>query len=589
MNTPVMIYEFGAFSLNASEHLLIRDGQVVALKPKVLDLLLILVQNSGHIVEKEVLMKQIWPDSFVEESNLAVNISVLRKVLGKGKDGKAYIENISKRGYRFVAEVIVAEPAPHQFTIQTNGKYPAHSGRTSIAVLPFKHIGSSENDEYLGLGITDALITRLSNVQQVIIRPTNAVRKYQDVLDPIAVGQELKVETVLDGSIRQSGQRIRVTVQLVSVADGVSLWAEKFDEQFTGIFEVEDSISEQVTKALMLRLSSEEKERLVKHHTDDSEAYQAYLRGRYYSDKRIPDTLNKAIGYFQQAIDIDPNYALAYCGLAQSYIFASGYNLLSPKEYLPKAEEAILKALQIDDTLAEAHGTLGYYKLFIWDWSGAEKELRRAIEQNPNSTLHRRWYAIYLRQMACLDAAKVEIQKALELDPLSINLLANLAITLFFARQYDQAIEYLSETLELEPLAGTRLLLGLAYEQKNMHDKAIIEFKKAMNDQVMKSETLAYIGYSYATSGRKAKAQKVLDELLEISQKEYVEPYFIALIYTALGERDEAFAWLEKGYEEHILTMGELKIDPMFDSLRNDPRFDNLLQRMGLADTINCG
>jgi TolB-like protein len=358
MNTPVIIYEFGDFSLNAPERLLLREGQAVALKPKVLDLLLILVQNSGHIIEKDVLIKQVWPDSFVEESNLTVNISVLRKVLGKSKDGKAYIENISKRGYRFVAKVIVSEPAPHQLTIHTNGKHQEHSGRTSIAVLPFKHIGSSENDEYLGLGITDALITRLSNVQQVIVRPTNAIRKYKDVLDPITAGQELKVETVLDGSIRRSGQRIRVTVQLVSVADGASLWAEKFDEQFTDIFDVEDSISEQVTKALMLRLSSEEKEQLVKHHTRDAKAYQAYLRGQYCCDKRTKDSLEKAIAYFQQAIDIDSNFALAYFGLAYCYILISSFNTLPPKECLPKSEKAILKALQLDNTLAEAHALL---------------------------------------------------------------------------------------------------------------------------------------------------------------------------------------------------------------------------------------
>lgn len=584
MSKPFITYEFGAFSLNVSERLLLREGQAVLLKPKVLDLLLILVQNSGHILEKDVLMKQVWADSFVEESNLAVNISALRKVLGKGNDGQAYIENISKRGYRFVADVVMLEHSPHQLT--TNGKHPASSGRTSIAVLPFKHIGSGEDDEYLGLGITDALITRLSNVQQVIVRPTNAVRKYQDVMDPIAAGQQLRVESVLDGSIRRSGQRIRVTVQLVSVADGASLWAEKFDEQFRDIFEVEDSISEQVTKALMLRLSRAEKEQLVKHHTKDAKAYQAYLRGRYCCDRRTKDSLKKAIAYFQQAIAIDPNYAAAYCGLAQCYIIVSSFQVLPAKEYLPKAEEAVLKALQLDDTVAEAHAILGIYKVGIWDWSSAEITYKRAIELNPNYAAAHQWYAGYLMIVGDFKKAEMEIRKALECDPLSITCNINLANIFYFSRQYDRAIEQVLGILELDPnpVQGHPIILGLAYEQKNMHDEAIIEFKKALSFQTMESETLAYIGYSYAKSGRKEEAQKVLDELLEMSKQDYVEPFFIALVYTALGEKDEAFVWLEKGYEEHILTMGELKIDPMFDSLRNDPRFENLLQRIGPPD-----
>jgi TolB-like protein/Tfp pilus assembly protein PilF len=575
------IYEFGPFTLNAAEHTLLCDGRPVPLKPKILDLLLVLVQNSGHILEKDVLMNHIWPDSFVEESNLAVSISALRKVLGKGQEGQPYIENVPKRGYRFLADVVTFDHPIHQLQTKTNEKTRSEPGRPSIAVLPFKHIGSVE-DEYLGLGMTDALITRLSNVRQVIVRPTSAVRKYQETLDPIATGKELRVESVLDGSIQRSGQRIRVTVQMVGVADGASLWAEKFDEQFTDIFEVEDSISEQVTRALTLKLTREEKEQLVKHPTQNTEAYQAYLRGRFCLNKRTPDSFKKAIEYFQQAIEIDPDYALAYCGLADCYIFVSGYNVFHPKEYLAKAEEAALKALQIDDTLAEAHVSIGFHKFDTWDYSGAAREFNRAIELNPNNAEAHAHYATYLRHAGRFDESIAEIERALELDPFSLSTMRSLGITFYFARQYDRAIKQLLAVLDLEPnFKSVHFFLGVAYEQKKMYDEAIIEYEKAK--KVVELDARAYIGHAYAMSGKKAQAQNVLDELLELSQQRYVEPFFIALIYTALGEKDLAFAWLEKGYEDHLSTISVLIVDPMFDSLRDDPRFESLLQRMGLA------
>lgn len=576
------IYEFGPFSLDAAEHTLQRDGRSVPLKPKILDLLLVFVQNSGHILEKDVLMNHIWPDSFVEESNLSVSISALRKALGRDEGGASYIENIPKRGYRFIADVVALDHPAHQLQTIANVKSLTEPGRPSIAVLPFKHIGLREEDEYLGLGMTDALITRLSNVRQVIVRPTSAVRKFQDVLDPIAAGKELRVESVLDGSIQRSGQRIRVTVQMVSVAAGASLWADKFDEQFTDIFEVEDSISEQVTRALTLKLTHEEKEQLAKHPTKDTEAYQAYLRGRYFWNKRTPEGFKKAIEYFQQAIEIDPNYALAYCGLADCYIMASGYNIFPPKEYLAKAEEAALKALKLDDTLAEAHVALSFHREEIWDWSGAERESKRAIALKPNYAEAHRRYATYLRCMGRFEEAFTEIERALELDPLSLTINLSLGITLYFARQYDRAIEHLLKVLDLEPnFESVHFYLGVAFEQKKMYDEAIIAYKKAI--KVVELDALAYLGHAYAISGRIEEAQKVLDELLELAQKRYVEPFFIALIYTALDEMDYVFAWLEKSYDEHLSTLGVLKVDPMFDSLRDDPRFESLLQRIGLG------
>ncbi|MBI3653915.1 MAG: winged helix-turn-helix domain-containing protein [Acidobacteria bacterium] len=583
------IYEFGAFHLNAGERLLQRDGQAVSLKPKILDLLLFLVQNSGCVLTKDAIMKAVWADSFVEESNVYVSVSALRKILEADTKGRVFIENVPKRGYRLVAEVTVREPNAR--AVKSHDQHTNGAAKTALAVLPFKYIGAGEEDEYLGLGLTDALITKLCNVRQVIVRPTSAVRKYQEAVDPLAAGRELRVGAVLDGSIRRAGQRLRVTVQMVNIADGAALWAGQFDEQFTDIFAVEDSISTQVIKALMLQLTREEQARLVKHHTENPEAYQLYLQGRYCNEKRTAESLKKAVEYFQRAIEIDPNYALAYCGLADCYIYGSGYNVFPPKEYLSQAGEAALKALQLDDSLAEAHSALGHYGVYIWDWAGAEREYKRAIELNSNHIVTHRRYASYLVAMARFDEAEAESRKGMELNPLSSRANYNLGYTFYFARQYDRAIEHLSRMLELEPdlRALYAILLGLAYEQKGMHDEAIAEYNKALSLQTMEFEILSYIGYSYATSGRINEARKVLDELLEASQQHYVEPYFIALLYTALGEKDEAFAWLEKGYEEHILTMGELKVDPMFDSLRDDPRFTDLLQRMGFLTNNERG
>jgi tetratricopeptide (TPR) repeat protein len=340
---------------------------------------------------------------------------------------------------------------------------------------------------------------------------------------------------------------------------------------------------EKVTKALTLKLTGEEKEQLVKRHTEDTNAYEFYLRGRYFWNKRTPTDFKKAIECFQKAIEIDSNYALAYSGLADCYIHASAYSVLPPKEYLPKAEAVAFKALKIDDKIVEAHASLAFYRTHTWDWSGAESEYRRALELNPNYATAHQWYSIYLRVIGRFDEAIAEITMALELDPLSLSFNAGLGLCLYFARRYDQAIGQLLKVVDLEPNFGiTYFFLGLTYAEKKMHNEAITSYKKGLTLLASVPEILAYIGHAYAISGRKNEAQKVLDELVEMLPQSYVEPYFIATIYAALDEKDQAFIWLEKGFEDHIASMANLKIDPMLDSLRGDPRFESLLQRMGL-------
>jgi DNA-binding winged helix-turn-helix (wHTH) protein/TolB-like protein len=512
---PERIYEFGPFRLDAAERLLLRDHEVIPLQPKVLDLLLVLVERRGHLLEKDELMSAVWPDTLVEEANLANNISILRKSLGE--NGQQFIETVPKRGYRFVAPVQekAVEPAgiedPPSQTMAVGVEQQAEplswpsawdlgrwirsrpgliatliilpligiAGLTiswylrrqpaspivaikSIAVLPFKPLNRSPDDEYLGLGLADAVITGLSGTGKIIVRPTSAVGRYTAPdQDPIAAGREQRVDAVLESSIWRSGDKVRVTARLLNVRDGVPLWSYQCEEFCTDIFSVQTLISERMAEALMSQLTGEKRARLTKHYTENREANRLYLQGRFYWNKRTEEGLKKGIEYFQEAIDKDLNYALAYAGLADCYaILANFYG--DPHELFPRAKAYAARALEIDETLAEAHTTLAGIKFHDdWDWSGAETGYKRAIELNPGyATAHQR-YSLFLICMGRTEESLARIKRALELDPVSLSINSSLGWRLYFARQYDQAIEHLQKTLEMDPnYPGTNERLG---------------------------------------------------------------------------------------------------------------------------------
>ena len=454
----------------------------------------------------------------------------------------------------------------------------------SIAVLPFKTIGTEGDNEYLGMGMTDALITRLSNVGQITVRPTSVVRKYVGVeKEPVSAGQELKVESVLEGSIQRSGDRIRVTVQLVRVSDGAEVWADKFDDQFTNVFAVQDSISEKMAEALQLKLTGEEQKRLRKRYTESVEAYQLYLKGQYEWNKVTQEDLQKAIEYNNQALEKDPNYALAYAGLSKSYI-ALGNSYLPPNEAFPKAKAHAAKALAIDETLAEAHETMGAVRLmYDWNWTEAERELKRAQALNPNGADAHHLYGYYLNAMGRLDEAKAEMNQAQELDPLAPMTNSDVGVDFYYARQYDEAIAQNEKTINLEPhFFIAYLWLGQAYEQKKMYAKAIETFQKGIDLAERHPQLIASLGRAYALSRDRDKAQKYLDELREMSKRRYVSPYLFAVVYDGLGDKEQAFAWLDKAYQDRSFFLIWLKVEPRFDPLRSDPRFTDLLRRVGL-------
>ena len=587
------LYQFGPFCLDASERVLLRDGRLVPLPPKAFSTLLALVLSSGHLVEKDSLMEKVWPDEFVEESNLAQHISMLRKALGETVEDTKYIETVPRRGYRFVAPVSerrkefaeVANYVSERITPKkdTNERLVDIQ---SIAVLPFEPLGAGPQDEYLGLGIADALITRLSNLKHVKVRPTSAVRNaIKD--DAITAGRALKVATVLEGTIQKWDDFIRVTVQLVSIKDRATLWAARFDEKFTNIFAIEDSISEQVAAALTVKLTAQEQEQLVKRYTDNTQAHQAYLKGRFFFEKRTQEGFTKSIEYFELAIRTDPYHAIAYAGLAESYCLLTVFDLLPPKYAMPRAKEAALKALSIEPNLAEAHAALGQSLLNDWDWAGVEKEYKLAIKLNANYALAHHCYAAYLRHMRRFDESLSESRKAQELDPTSAVLMAGAAGTLYCAGHYDEATEELCRAFELDannPIA--HYWMGRIYVQKAIYETAITEFERTFSMVGKSPELLAHLGYVYAVSGRREAAQNVLDELEQLSNKDYVPPYYRALVYVGLNRKEPAFEWLEKAYQEHDLNLIPLAVDPTLDRLHEDQRFTRLLQLTGLILAI---
>jgi DNA-binding winged helix-turn-helix (wHTH) protein/TolB-like protein/Tfp pilus assembly protein PilF len=452
----------------------------------------------------------------------------------------------------------------------------------TIAVLPFKPLVADARDESLQLGMADTLITTLSNVSEITVRPTSAVRKYTGLeQDAVIAGREQRVDAVLDGSIQRLGDRIRVTVRLVRVEDGAQLWASKFDEKSSDIFLVQDSISNQVAEALAVRLTGEERELLTKHYTDNPDAYQLYLKGRYFLNKSTEEDFKKSIDYFQQALEKDPNYALAQAGLADSYAQLGSYGLIQMKDSYPRARAALTLALEKDEKLGEAHASLGFILMnYYWDWAEAEKRFKRAIELNPNYAMAHNWYSQHLAFMARSREAIREAKRAQEIDPLSPWTNSNIGFVSYLARQYDEAILACQKTLELDPeFAVAHMIMGLSYVQKKMYDEGLSELQRAKANP----DSRALLAYAYAVAGKRSEALKILAELDQLSKQKYVSPFPVAVAYTGLGENDRAFEALEKAYRERSWGMGMLEVNSVFDPLRSDQRFPVLLRRVNLT------
>jgi TolB-like protein len=455
----------------------------------------------------------------------------------------------------------------------------------TIAVLPFKPLVPESRDQVLELGMADSLIAKLSNIREMVVRSLNSVRKYGGLdQDPLAAGRELEVNSVLEGNVQKSGDRIRVSARLISVADGSSLWAKTFDEKFTDVFAVQDTISQKVADALALRLTGEENKRLTKRYTDNLDAYQLYLKGRYHWNKLTPADIKKSIEFFKQAIDLDPTYALAYFGLAEAYRSSAPTSDVPPKDVLPQAKAAAIKALEIDESLAEPHATLAFiHTWFDWDWAAAEKEAKRAIELNPNWGFGHIAYAQLLSATGRHQEAIKEGQRAGELDPLSLIINTLNGSVLYYAKREEEASARLQKTLELDPNFWiAHLFLGKNNIEKKKYPEAIAELNKAKELSAGNSEAVSTLGCAWVGAGDSAKGRAILKELKSQSSQRYVPPTNVAVLCYVLGEKDEAFTWLEKALEDRDMRLCRVKVEPKWDALRSDPRFVAVLKRIGL-------
>lgn len=456
----------------------------------------------------------------------------------------------------------------------------------SIAVLPFKSLGSDSGDDYLGLGMADTLITKLSSMNQVEVRQTSAVRKFTSVnQDALAAGRELKVDAVLDANIQRVGDRVRVTLRLISTSDGSSLWTRIVDEQINDPFALQDRVAEQVAQAIVPRVTGEEKNRLAKHYTENAEAYRLYMLGRYHGNRSSVEDWKKAIEYFNAATDKDPSYALAYTGLANAYLSLIADSLIPKAEAIPEAKQAAMTALRLDDTLAEAHVSSGRIKTYYdWDWTGAEREFTRAIELNPNSGDAHREYAAYLTNIGRSEQAIAEAKRARDLDPLTLVTNFQVAWALISAHRYDEAIEQSQKALATFPTA--HFWIGLAYLGKGMYEQAVGEFEKKLSlSQDYDPLTRAHLGYAYGMLRKKNEAQNILKELKKLHQDGKASPYYLAIVCVGLRDKDQAFIWLDEAYHERSRPLASgLKVNPTWENLRPDSRFADLLRRMGLPE-----
>ena len=583
-------YEFGPYRLLPLERLLLRDGIAVSLTPKVFETLLVFVRNRGRLLTKDDLMKMIWPDTTVEESNLTQNIFMLRKILGENPKDHQYLVTVPLQGYCFVAnvrEVFDGEP--------TNGSSNHEFESTEIpkticAVLPFTVLNAPENQQFEGVGMADTLITKLSGLKKLVVRPTSAVLHCASIKDDIpAVGRQLHVGSVLDGTIQHTNGRVRVNVQLIDVNEGTTIWAAGFDEKYSNIFAVQDCIANQVTRALQIRLTGDEKQQLVKSLTEDIDAYTLYIKGRYFGDTRTEQGLLKSIQFAREAIAADENNAMAHVGLADAHALLGEYLYLAPEEAFPLARAAALKAIDLDPTLAEAYASLAEVQFhYDWNWVEAENSYRLAIETKPNYASARHWYAWWLLAMSRFDDAAENVMEAQSVDPGCLMLNTVLGLPYYFRRDYERAVRRFQSTLEMQPyFPQARYYLGAALVHMGRPDQAIAQFEKVKPTEY-RQESTALLAYSYAMSGQADRARAKLDELTALAKKRYVSPYFEAIVYAGLSDKEKALTQLEKGFRERACCMVFLNVDPFFDSLRAEPRFKALIRRMGFANG-DCG
>ena len=632
---PRRAVRFGVFEVDFAAGELRKHGIRIKLRgEQPFQVLSIPLEHPGEVITREELCKKLWPaDTFVDfEHSLATAIGKIREALGDSADNPRYIETLPRRGYRFIANVTVlsadplnkVQPATRdiprtedhgQLELASKAEVPkpqpwarawkisafalvpalvilmawiVHSASRpssnirSLAVLPLESLSGDASQDYFADGMTDELITDLGKISALRVISRTSVMPYKRVRKSLPqIARELSVDAVVEGTVLRSGEQVRITAQLIQASADKHLWAESYEGDLRDTLALQKKVARAIAEQIRINLTPQEQAVLKNVKVVNPEAYEAYLKGRYFWNKRTADGLKKAIDYFNQAIEKDPNYAQAYTGLADSYALLGDweYGILAPKEAFPRAKAAATKALELDNTLGEAHTSLAFsLDLFDWDWAAAEREFRRAIELNPGYATAHHWYAWHLSEMGRNREAIAEMRKAQNLDPLSLIISADVAEILLVAHSYDQAIEQSRKTIDMDPnFAVAHYELGQALVQKHMYKEAIAELQKAIELSGGSTTCTSNLAFAYAASGRRKEAVKILSDLKNRSKQNASE---IALMYVGLDEKDQAMTWLEKAYEERFNP--SILLRPAFDPLRSDPRFQNLVRRIGL-------
>jgi len=542
------IYEFGNFRLDTGKRVLSdRQGAPISLTPKVYDTLAYLVQHAGAVLDKEELLRAVWPGTAIEENNLTQNISQLRRILGERTGDHRYIVTVPGRGYEFVAKVKSAEDS-------VGGP---HAANTSIVVLPFVNVSADPDFDYFCDGLAEELINQLSRLTALrVVARTSAFYFKRKQVDIAEIAHKLNVGTVLEGSVRKSRNRVRIAAQLVNAADGCQLWSERYDREIEldDIFEVQEEITLAVMQALSISLAGGEQLRVFHHHTSDLRAQELYLKGRFHLFRMTPSGIELGLSYFQQAIERDPSDAVAQVGLAHAYRMFALTLEHPPNEVLPKAQHAAEQAIRLDPNLAEAHAVLAFNMFWHqWAWDTVEKHFRRALEANPSSADTRWMYAHLLSNTGHHEQALAEIARARELDPLSGLINAMEGWFLLHAGQVDQAVARLREAIELDPSSRVaHKFAASAYIEKDLLVDAIAETRAAHALSPSDTHSMALEAWAQAKLGKRAEAQIILDQVLQFARERHVPPYHVAILYNGLNEPAEALTWLERGFRNAI-------------------------------------
>jgi TolB-like protein/Flp pilus assembly protein TadD len=582
---PISLIRFAKFELDETNAELRKAGVSLKINPQALRVLRLLAEHPGQTVTREEIQRCLWGDNTFVDFERGINFCVnqIRTTLGDDAEKPRYVETLPRRGYRFIAPVKSDAATTAPAARERISERPTDRRIRSLAVLPLENLSGDPAQDYFADGMTEALTTELGKISALRVISRQSVMRYQGTKKSMPqIARELKVDAVMEGSVLRVGEGVRVSVQLIEVQPERHRWAASYERQASDVLALQGEIARTVSQRIKVSLTPQEQTRLAAAGLVNPAANDAYFLGRYFLDRRTKGDFEKAVVNFDQAIELDPMFAPAYASLSEAYLSLVLYDPAHQAELLEKAQAASLKALELDDTLSAAHYTLAANQRDVWDWTGAEREYRRAIELNPSNASAHWWYADILIVQGRLTEAEAELQRAAELDPVSLGIYATATAFRYYARRYDEFIEHCREWVTRNPNLEWNYHhgLGAAYVQMGRHEEAITELREALRFSTMYEHTATELANALAVLGRRQEAMKLLDTVQYVPWK----ALGAALVHTGLGERDAAFHQLEKAIELRAPLVILLKVDPRFDSLRQDPRFKNLLRSMNLSE-----